>query len=108
MLKILLTNTYVVLFYISNHYLITLNSIKKIFKFYTGIKKQISHYKSLRSLNQLKKPISCNPKNKAYKNGKTFGECKDNARKNTEALSKEIQTNKVHENIYQKQQIMMK
>jgi hypothetical protein len=33
---------------------------------------------------------SCDPRLHAYKNGKTFEECKEEARKNTELLSEEI------------------
>jgi hypothetical protein len=40
----------------------------------------------------LKNPISCDPRNKPYKNGKTFEDCKSEARKNTQDLSKEIQS----------------
>ncbi len=40
----------------------------------------------------MKNPISCDPSNKAYKNGKTFEDCKLVARKNTQGLSKEIQS----------------
>ncbi len=44
----------------------------------------------------MKNPISCDPRNKPYKNGKTFEDCKSEARKNTLDLSKEIQSrNKV-------------
>ncbi len=40
----------------------------------------------------MKNPISCDPRNKPYKNGKTFEDCKSEARKNTQALSKELQS----------------
>jgi hypothetical protein len=40
----------------------------------------------------LKNPIACDPKNRPYKNGKTFEDCKAEARKNTSALSGEIQS----------------
>ena len=40
----------------------------------------------------MKNPISCDPRNKPYKNGKTFEDCKSEARKNTQNLSKEIQS----------------
>ncbi len=40
----------------------------------------------------MKNPISCDPRNKPYKNGKTFEDCKSEARKNTLDLSKEIQS----------------
>ena len=40
----------------------------------------------------MKNPISCDPRNKPYKNGKTFEDCKSEARKNTQDLSKEIQS----------------
>ena len=40
----------------------------------------------------MKNPISCDPRNKPYKNGKTFEDCKSEARKNTQILSKEIQS----------------
>jgi hypothetical protein len=36
---------------------------------------------------------SCDPRLHAYKNGKTFEECKEDARKNTELLSEEILKN---------------
>ena len=39
----------------------------------------------------MKNPISCDPRNKPYKNGKTFEDCKSEARKNTQDLSKELQ-----------------
>ncbi len=38
-------------------------------------------------------PISCDSRNGAYKNGKTFEKCKVEARKNIQSLSKEIQLN---------------
>jgi hypothetical protein len=41
----------------------------------------------------LKNPLSCNSRNHAYKNGKTFEDCKSEARTNTQSLSKEIQLN---------------
>jgi hypothetical protein len=41
----------------------------------------------------LKNPISCDSRNRAYKNGKTFEDCKAEARKKTQMLSIEIQTN---------------
>ncbi len=41
----------------------------------------------------MKNPISCDPRNKPYKNGKTFEDCKIEARKHTQDLSKEIQSN---------------
>jgi hypothetical protein len=41
----------------------------------------------------LKNPISCDSRNRAYKNGKTFEDCKLEARANTQSLSKEIQLN---------------
>jgi hypothetical protein len=41
----------------------------------------------------LKNPISCDSRNRAYKNGKTFEDCKDEARKKTQMLSTEIQSN---------------
>lgn len=41
----------------------------------------------------MKNPISCDSRNRAYKNGKTFEDCKTEARKNTQTLSKEIQSN---------------
>ena len=34
--------------------------------------------------------MSCDPRNKAYKNGKTFEDCKVEARKKTQFLSEEI------------------
>jgi hypothetical protein len=34
----------------------------------------------------------CDPRNKAYKNGKTFEDCKVEARKKTQFLSEEIKT----------------
>ena len=40
----------------------------------------------------MKNPISCDSRNKTYKNGKTFEDCKSEARKNTQDLSKEIQS----------------
>ena len=40
----------------------------------------------------MKNPISCDPRNKPYKNGKTFEDCKSEARKKTRDLSKEIQS----------------
>jgi hypothetical protein len=40
----------------------------------------------------LKNPIACDPRNRPYKNGKTFEDCKAEARKNTTILSKEIQS----------------
>jgi hypothetical protein len=40
----------------------------------------------------LKNPISCDPRNKPYKNGKTFEDCKSEARKNTQDLSEELQS----------------
>ncbi len=41
----------------------------------------------------MKNPIACDPRNRPYKNGKTFEDCKSEARKNTATLSKEIQSN---------------
>ena len=41
----------------------------------------------------MKNPIACDPRNRPYKNGKTFEDCKAEARKNTSALSGEIQSN---------------
>jgi hypothetical protein len=41
----------------------------------------------------LKNPIACDPRNRPYKNGKTFEDCKAEARKNTTILSSEIQSN---------------
>jgi hypothetical protein len=41
----------------------------------------------------LKNPISCDSRNRNYKNGKTFEDCKLEARTNTQSLSKEIQLN---------------
>ncbi len=41
----------------------------------------------------MKNPIACDPRNKPYKNGKTFEDCKVEARKNTAFLSGEIQSN---------------
>jgi hypothetical protein len=41
----------------------------------------------------LKNPISCDTRNRPYKNGKTFEDCKEEARKNTATLSNEIQSN---------------
>jgi hypothetical protein len=38
----------------------------------------------------LKNPVSCDPRNKAYKNGKTFEDCKVEARRKTKILSEEI------------------
>jgi hypothetical protein len=40
----------------------------------------------------LKNPVSCDPRNKPYKNGKTFEDCKSEAREKTQGLSKEIQS----------------
>lgn len=40
----------------------------------------------------MKNPVSCDPRKKPYKNGKTFEDCKSEARKNTQGLSKEIQS----------------
>ncbi|MGN6348483.1 MAG: hypothetical protein ACTHKJ_03980 [Candidatus Nitrosocosmicus sp.] len=42
----------------------------------------------------MENPISCNPKTKAYKNGKTFEDCKAEARKNSQKISEVIQVNK--------------
>ncbi len=41
----------------------------------------------------MKNPISCDSRNRAYKNGKTFEDCKADARKKTQMLSTEIQSN---------------
>ncbi|MER5176331.1 MAG: hypothetical protein ABJB76_02670 [Candidatus Nitrosocosmicus sp.] len=41
----------------------------------------------------MKNPISCDSSNRPYKNGKTFEDCKVEAKKNTQILSKEIQSN---------------
>jgi hypothetical protein len=41
----------------------------------------------------LKNPISCDSRKRDYKNGKTFEDCKLEARTNTQRLSKEIQLN---------------
>ena len=41
----------------------------------------------------MKNPIACDPRNRPYKNGKTFDDCKAEARKNTATLSDEIQSN---------------
>ena len=41
----------------------------------------------------MKNPIACDPRNRPYKNGKTFDDCKAEARKNTAILSDEIQSN---------------
>jgi hypothetical protein len=41
----------------------------------------------------LKNPIACDPRNRPYKNGKTFEDCKTEARKTTATLSNEIQSN---------------
>jgi hypothetical protein len=41
----------------------------------------------------LKNPIACNSKNTAYKNGKTFEDCKEDAKKISLQLSQEIQSN---------------
>ncbi len=41
----------------------------------------------------MKNPISCDSSNQPSKNGKTFEDCKVEARKNTQILSKEIQLN---------------
>ncbi len=38
----------------------------------------------------MKNPVSCDPRNKAYKNGKTFEDCKVEARRITKILSEEI------------------
>jgi hypothetical protein len=38
----------------------------------------------------LKNPIACDPRNRPYKNGKTFEDCKAEARRNTSTLSEEI------------------
>ena len=38
----------------------------------------------------MKNPVSCDPRNKAYKNGKTFEDCKVEARSKTKILSEEI------------------
>ena len=43
--------------------------------------------------NNDKKSSSCDVRIHAYKNGKTFEECKEEARKNTELLSEEILKN---------------
>jgi len=40
----------------------------------------------------LKNPIACDPRNRPYKNGKTFEDCKVEARKITQTLSDEIQS----------------
>ncbi len=40
----------------------------------------------------MKNPVSCDPRNRPYQNGKTFEDCKLEARKNTQSLSKEIQS----------------
>jgi hypothetical protein len=40
----------------------------------------------------LKNPTSCDPRNKPYKNGKTFDDCKTEARKHTQILSEEIES----------------
>jgi hypothetical protein len=40
----------------------------------------------------LKNPIACDPRNKPYKNGKTFEACKTEARKKTQQLSNELQS----------------
>ena len=42
----------------------------------------------------MKNPISCDSRKRDYKNGKTFEDCKLEARTNTQRLSKEIQLNK--------------
>lgn len=41
----------------------------------------------------MKNPIACDSRNRPYKNGKTFEDCKAEARKNTAILSYEIQSN---------------
>ena len=41
----------------------------------------------------MKNPIACDPRNRPYKNGKTFDDCKAEARKNTATISDEIQSN---------------
>ena len=41
----------------------------------------------------MKNPIACDPRNRPYKNGKTFEDCKAEARKNAAILSEEIQSN---------------
>jgi hypothetical protein len=41
----------------------------------------------------LKNPIACDSRNHPYKNGKTFEDCKAEARKNTAILSEEVQSN---------------
>ena len=44
----------------------------------------------------MKNPISCDPKNKAYKNGKTFEDCKTEARRSSQRLSEELaQSNEI-------------
>jgi hypothetical protein len=44
----------------------------------------------------LKNPISCDPKNKAYKNGKTFEDCRTEARINSQRLAEElVQSNEI-------------
>ena len=40
----------------------------------------------------MKNPIACDPRNRPYKSGKTFEDCKSEARKNTAMLSNEIQS----------------
>ena len=40
----------------------------------------------------MKNPVSCDPRNKAYKNGKTFEDCKVEARIKTQLLSEEIKS----------------
>ncbi|MBA3749727.1 MAG: hypothetical protein H0X03_02290 [Nitrosopumilus sp.] len=37
--------------------------------------------------------MSCDSRNRSYKNGKTFDDCRIEARKNTEILSTELQSN---------------
>ena len=41
----------------------------------------------------MKNPISCDPRNRPYKNGKTFDDCKAEAREKSAILSDEIQSN---------------
>ncbi|MDQ6723745.1 MAG: hypothetical protein M3Z01_05715 [Thermoproteota archaeon] len=41
----------------------------------------------------MKNPLFCDSSNRPYKNGKTFEDCKVDARKNIQILSKEIQLN---------------
>ncbi len=40
----------------------------------------------------MKNPIACDPRNRPYKNGKTFEDCKSEARKVSQTLSEKIQS----------------